>query len=313
LPDPVECRRMRLVRSLFPPPKDLPEAAVAVGNFDGLHRGHQALLARVCSAGGGLAPAMMYFEPLPKTFFQPDKPVPRLLTLRDRLELCREFGLEMVFRLRFNQAFASQSPEAFARDVLAGGARAREVVVGSDFRFGARAAGDVAALREFGQQMGFRVRVVDPVMDAGRRISSSGLRQALGDGDLATAEGLLGRRYRISGRVIRGRRLGRELGFPTVNLRVPEPPALRGVFAVRVSGAGLDGHPAVASLGQRPTVAGKDWLLEVHLFDFNDDLYGRHLGVDFVARLRPEVRFDSLEAMTEQMKLDAEQARGLLD
>ncbi len=288
--------------------------ALAIGNFDGLHRGHRALIDRVVAAGHGQRPGLMCFEPLPRTFFAPERPVARVMKLRDRVRVGRELGLELIAPMRFDAAFSSLSPEAFAADVVARGLRAGRVVVGEDFRFGHRAAGDVDALRTFGRRFGFEVEAVPAVLDpqSARRISSSWLREALGDGDLATAERLLGRPYAISGRVIRGNAIGRTLGFPTANLRVAEPPALSGVCAVRVHGAGLNDHPAVASLGQRPVVAGRDWLLEVHLFDFDGDLYGEHLQVEFVDRIRPELPFDDLAAMTERMHVDADQARRTL-
>lgn len=303
---------MRLVRSL-PARFDRP-LAVAIGNFDGIHRGHRALLAAARSSAPELAPAMMFFEPLPSTFFRPEQPVPRVMKLRDRLDVAGALGIEVAIRCRFDRAFSRLSPETFARDVLAAGCRARRVVVGPDFRFGHRAAGDVALLRELGARHGFDCAVVDTVHDrGGERISSSRLRQALARGDLAEAEELLDRPYAISGRVVRGNRLGRELGFATANLRVAEPPALTGITAVRVDGAGLTRHPGVASLGRRPTVAGRDWLLEVHLFDFDGDLYGRHLRVEFAGFVRHESHFDSLEAMTRQMHDDAARAKALLN
>ena len=305
---------MHLLRRLPLRDDDGRPTALAIGNFDGLHRGHQALVERVVARAPDLRPGLMCFEPLPRTFFAPDRPVPRLMKLRDRVRIGRTLGLELIAPLRFDRAFSSLSPEAFARDVVADGVRAGHVVVGEDFRFGRRAAGDVEALIGFGRRFGFRVETVPAVIDAasGERVSSTALRDALARGDLSAAERLLGRPYSISGRVLRGNRLGRTLGYPTVNLRVAEPPALSGICAVRVQGAGLAGHPGVASLGQRPVVGGRDWLLEVHLFDLDRDLYGRHLVVEFVEWLRPEVHFDDLAAMTEQMHADADAAKRAL-
>jgi riboflavin kinase / FMN adenylyltransferase len=302
---------MRLIRYLNPERDDQPECSVAVGNFDGLHRGHQALLDAACAGGRKLASAVMCFEPLPATFFKPDEPVRRLLTVRDRIDLCRRYGLDRMFLLRFNAEFARQSPERFVRDVLVRGARARRVVVGSDFRFGSRAAGDVAMLAKLGRRYDFEVECIDPVCEDEGRISSSRIRQSLADGDLDLAERLLGRRYAISGRVLRGNELGRTLGFATVNIRPPRPSALHGVFAVEVSGAGLERHPGVASIGVRPTVCGREWLLEAHLFDYDGDLYGRHLNVEFVEFIRAERKFDDVQAMKRQMIADAERARAL--
>ena len=290
--------------------------ALTVGNFDGIHRGHRALIDEAVAAAPELIPAMMCFEPLPMTFFRPDRPVPRVMNLRDRIRIGRCLGLEALVLCRFDRSFSQLSPEDFARDVLAEGCRARRVVVGPDFRFGHRAAGDADRLTELGRRHGFETRVVETITDAadrGERISSSRLRAALADGDLALAERLLGRRYSISGRVVRGKQLGRELGFATANIRVAEPPALTGIVAVRAYGGGLDGHPGVASLGRRPTVAGRDWLLEVHLFGFDGDLYGRHLEIGFEGFIRHELHFDSLEQMTDRMHDDAAEAKRILD
>lgn len=303
---------MRLIRHLHRADPGHGSTAVAVGNFDALHRGHQALIRAAVESGPDLVPALMCFEPLPQTFLSPEQPVPRLLTLRDRVELCRQSGVELLYVLRFDAAFAAQTPKVFARNILARGAQARKVIVGEDFRFGHKAAGGAEDLRAFGEQYAFQVQVIDAVVESGEKISASAIRRALASGDLARAERLLGRKYRISGRVRRGRRLGRDLGFPTVNLRVPEPPALAGIFAVRVHGAGLESHPGVASLGRRPTVAGREWLLEVHLFDSDRELYGLHLAVDFIGYLRPEAHFESLERMKRQMQADAERARAML-
>ncbi len=302
---------MMLIRHL--PAVDERQTAVAIGNFDGLHRGHQALTTRAVAAAPELRPTLLCFEPLPQTLFRPDQPVPRVMKLRDRLRVADALGIEAVAQLRFDPAFAAQSPERFARDVLADGLRARRVVVGEDFRFGHRAAGDVAELRRLGQRFGFEVETVAEIIDPIGRISSTRLRQALAEGDLALAEALLGRRYAISGRVIRGQQLGRKLGFPTANLRVAEPPALSGILAARVRGLGLDQHPAVVSLGRRPTVAGRDWLLEVHLLDFDGSLYGQHLTVEFRGFIRHELHFDSLEAMTARMHADSQRAREILE
>ncbi|QOC23625.1 bifunctional riboflavin kinase/FAD synthetase [Wenzhouxiangella sp. AB-CW3] len=304
---------MRLIRYLNPELDDRPACSVAVGNFDGLHRGHQALLDAACAGGGKLATAMMCFEPLPATFFRPQAPVPRLLNLRDRVGLARDYGLDLMFMLRFNVGFARQSPERFVRDVLVRGANARRVVVGHDFRFGSRAAGDVTMLMKLARRYDFELVCVDAVDDGDERISSSRVREALAVGKLDVAAGLLGRPYAISGRVLRGNELGRQLGFATVNLRPPIPPALHGVYSVRVSGAGLDHHPGVASIGLRPTVDGRDWLLEAHLFDYDGDLYGRHVRVEFVEFIRAERKFEDVDAMKRQMIKDAEKARETLD
>ncbi|MCA1780016.1 MAG: bifunctional riboflavin kinase/FAD synthetase [Xanthomonadaceae bacterium] len=309
---------MKLIRHL-PAADQARPLAIAVGNFDGLHLGHQALIAETVAetvaetpdGTPGFKPAMLCFDPLPRTFFRPDQPVPRVMNLRDKCRFADRLGIELLVLLRFDHEFSSLSPEQFARDVLARDLNAGRVIVGRNFRFGHRAAGDLDDLTRYGRQFGFETCIVDLVSrpdgnapPSDNRISSSLLRQVLARGDLATAERLLGRPYSISGRVIRGKQLGRELGFATANLRVAEPPALTGIAAVRVSGGGLVRHPGVASLGRRPTVAGRDWLLEVHLLDFDGDLYGRHIDVEFVRFIRHEEHFDSLESMTKRMHID---------
>ena len=306
---------MQLIRHLPARLSDARPLALAIGNFDGLHLGHQALLKQAVAAAPACRPALLCFEPLPPSLFDPDNPVPRVMKLRDRVEVAGALGIEVIAQLRFDRAFSKMSPEAFARDVLAHGLNAGQVVIGPDFRFGHKAAGDADAMREFGARFGFETRVLDVITDhdADQRVSSSRLREALARGDLAEAERLLGRRYAISGRVIRGESLGRKLGFATANLRVAEPPAFTGIAAVRVDGAGLSGHPGIASLGRRPTVAGRNWLLEAHLFDFDGDLYGRHLRVGFEGFIRHEEHFDSLDAMTAQMHRDATRAKALLN
>lgn len=306
---------MHLIRHL---PARLPDArrlALAIGNFDGLHLGHQALLAEAAAFAPASRPAMLCFEPLPRTFFAPDQPVPRIMKLRDKIDVAGRLGIQVLAQLRFDRALSMLTPEAFARNVLVRDLKAAQVVIGRDFRFGHKAAGDAAAMVEFGSRYGFETVIAGTVTDgteSSKRISSSRLRDALANGDLALAEQLLGRPYAISGRVIRGRRLGRELGFATANLRVAEPPAFTGIAAVRVDGAGLSGHPGIASLGRRPTVAGRDWLLEAHLFDFHGDLYGRHLRVRFEGFIRHEEHFASTAEMVEQMYRDVEQANALL-
>lgn len=306
---------MQLIRHVPARLSDERRLALAIGNFDGLHLGHQALLNQAVAAAPEHCPALLCFEPLPRTVFAPDNPVPRVMKLRDKVEVAQALGVEVLARLRFDRAFSRLSPEQFARDVVAEGLNAGQVVIGPDFRFGHKAAGDAEAMREFGERFGFETRVLDIVTDddADQRVSSSRLREALARGDLAGAERLLGRRYAISGRVIRGESLGRKLGFATANLRVAEPPAFTGIAAIRVDGAGLSDHPGIASLGRRPTVAGRDWLLEAHLFDFDGDLYGKHLRVQFEGFIRHEEHFDSLDAMTEQMHRDALQAKALLN
>ena len=287
--------------------------SIAIGSFDGLHLGHQALLTACHSAAdaANLATCVLSFHPHPRGFFKPDQAPARLLPLRDKALELSALGIEEAVVLRFNRALASTSAEEFVVQILVKQLHGQHVVVGEDFRFGARRHGDVGLLRALGADLGFGVTAIGAVCADGQRVSSSRLREALKAGDLAKTEALLGRRYRLSGRVRHGQKLGRTLGFPTLNIAMPHDLAARGIFAVEVEG--LDAGPAragVASLGRRPTVEeqGK-MLLEVFVFDWQGDAYGRRVRVTLRQFIRPEVRFDSIEAMTLQMHNDLAQAR----
>lgn len=291
-------------------------SVVCIGAFDGLHLGHQALVrhavGRACALG--LPAVALSFEPLPREFFAADAPPPRLLLRRAKFEGLRAFGADMIGLLRFDARLAAMSADTFVRDVLVGRVAAREVWVGSGFRFGKRRAGDIETLHSLGNELGFVADEIAPVALDGERVSSTRIRAALQAGDFATAIRLLGRPYAISGCVVHGKHLGRTLGFPTANLRFGgKTPALSGIFAARVHGVGAQPWPAVSSLGTRPTVGGVEPLLEAHLFDFDGDLYGRRIEVEFVAKLREEAKFDSLPALVAQMQRDAAQARAALE
>jgi riboflavin kinase/FMN adenylyltransferase len=305
---------MKLQRRLDPPPPGAPAFVATIGGFDGIHRGHLELVRRVReqAAERGARSMLLSFEPLPREYFTPQDPPGRLTSLRERWRLLSRLGLDVFCVLRFSRALQLQSAAEFAAQLARGGIR--RVLVGHDFRAGKGAEGDVEFLRREGARLGFEVEVLEPVCDGSERVSSRGLRQALAAGDLATARRQLGRRYSMVGRVYRGQQLGRTLGFPTANLRLERRRSpLAGIFAVRVKGA-LPGRrvDGVASLGTRPTVGGTVPLLEVHLFDFAGDLYGRELEVEFVARLRDELRFDDVAAMVTRMHQDAAQARAAL-
>jgi len=306
---------MRLIRGL----RNLRErhrgSAVTVGTFDGIHLGHQALIERVVEHGRRLSrPTMMLtFEPMPREHLAPADPPPRLTSCRERLRILARTSLDYVWLLRFCESVRSLPSEAFAR-LLFADLRAPVVVVGHDFRFGRNGEATASMLREAGAAFGARVDIVPPITIDGVRVSSSRIREALARGELRQAERWLGRPYRMSGRVVEGQRLGRRLGFATANLRLERRrPALEGIFAVRVSGAGLTGWPGVASLGTRPTVNGTVPVLEAHLFDYDGDLYGREIEVEFIEKLRDEERFESLDALVEQMHRDAAAARAILE
>jgi len=290
-------------------------SVVCIGAFDGLHLGHRALVRHAVSRARtlGLPAIALSFEPLPREFFAKAAPPPRLTLPRAKFEGLCELGVDRVGLLRFDAALAAMSAENFVRDVLAARLHAREVWVGPGFRFGRDRLGDLQALQSLGAVHGFAAEAIEAVGD-GAPISSTRIRNALASGDFETAARLLGRPYAIGGRVIRGNRLGRTLGYPTANLRFGgKTPPLSGIFAVQVRGVGPDPLPAVASFGTRPTVGGREPLLEAHLFDFDGDLYGRRIQIEFRARLRDEQTFADLPTLVEQMHRDAAQARLLLD
>ena len=295
-------------------------SVVCIGAFDGLHLGHRALVqhARARAQALGLPAVALSFEPLPREFFARDNPPPRLTLPRDRIEGLLALGVDTLGLLRFDAALAAMPAQEFVRRVLAGRLGAREVWIGPEFRFGNRRGGDLAVLQAMGRELGFEAGEIQAVHVHGERVSSTRIREALRGGEFAHAATLLGRPYAIGGRVVRGRQLGRTLGFPTANLRFPKTPALAGIYATRVHGVG-DGPgrdrpwPSVSSFGTRPTVDGVQPLLEAHLFDFDGDLYGRHLEVEFVAKLRDEEKFPDLATLTVQMHRDAEQARRICE
>ena len=284
-----------------------------IGNYDGLHLGHQDVLAGlVRRAQPGEPSLVMCFEPTPREFFHPEEAPARLSSFREKFRQFEASGVDRFLCLRFDRQIAQMEPAAFIRDLLVEGIGVRHLVVGDDFRFGRNRAGDFGTLLAAGRRWGFEVVDTPSYLLDGVRVSSTAVRAALGEGRLEDARRMLGRRYSMSGRVVGGRRLGRTLGFPTANIRLGRRrPPLRGVFAVRVGGLGgrLD---AVASLGTRPTVRGRELLLEVHIFDFAADIYGRRIEVEFVERLRDEQKFEGIEAMTEQVRRDAARAREIL-
>jgi riboflavin kinase/FMN adenylyltransferase len=288
---------------------------LTIGAFDGIHLGHQAMIRQLRAAAQheGVPAALLTFEPTPREYFARGAPPGRLTRLREKVEVLRECGVDRFVCARFNEQLRLLTPEQFVEDIVVGALGARHVIVGHDFRFGRNHGGDVRLLREHGARAGFGVTEVDAVAIGEERVSSSLVRAALDQGDMQRAAQLLGLPYRMTGKVVQGARLGRKLGFPTANLR-PKRRAtpLAGVFAVRVSGCGLQNAPGVASLGTRPAVNGKELLLEAHVFDFAGDLYRQYLQVDFIARLRDERWFPSVDALAVQMREDAAQAREIL-
>jgi len=298
---------------------------LTIGNFDGVHCGHRALLDQLVARARelGLPPAVLTFEPHPREFFDPKNAPTRLATLREKLELLAEAGVEVVMVARFNAAFAALSADAFVEQVLVQSLRARHIMIGDDFRYGAKRAGGFHHLQQKGEELGFRVEAMHSVLQGGERVSSSGVRAALAAGNMDEAARLLGRPYAFDGRVVHGDKRGRQLGFPTANIRVKHNPLpMMGVFAVEVrcqqnvAGGAVDRCAVtgdylkgVANLGVRPTVEGTRPLLEIHLFDYAGDLYGTHLNVRFVRKIRDEMKFSGLDALREQIARDSATAR----
>lgn len=282
--------------------------ALAIGNFDGVHLGHQAILETLIARAKaqGLLPCVMTFEPHPREFFSPQTAPARLTSLREKLEMFEAAGVAHVYLCRFDHEFASRGAQAFMHDILRK-LNASLIMVGNDFRFGADRAGDIPLLKA----AGFDVVSVPDVTIEGERVSSTAIRKALVDGDLDRAAGLLGRPYSLSGHVTHGDKLGRELGYPTANIHMlHDRPPLMGIYAVKLSGIAEVALPGVASLGVRPTTKenGRP-TLEVHLFDFAQQIYGRHVHVIFLKKLRDEEKFPDLEALKRQIAIDEQMAR----
>jgi riboflavin kinase/FMN adenylyltransferase len=307
---------MKLSRDVAGPCLAPGGSVVAIGAFDGLHRGHQALLNEVRQRAQvlGCVPVVVSFEPLPRAYFS-RQPVARLSSVREKLLGFAAAGMQHTLLLRFNQALTAMPAEAFVQRVLVERLNVREVWVGADFRFGHQRAGDVAMLERIGRERGFAACMLRAVLLEGERVSASRVRALLAAGNFGAAAPLLGRPFVIEGKVEYGQRLGRALGFPTANIHLRERVTpVHGIFAVRVGlGEGECSWPGVASLGTRPTVNEvAEPLLEVHLFDFEGDLYGQRMAVEFVAKLRDEMKFDGLDALKEQMRHDARSAREIL-
>ena len=287
---------------------------LTIGSFDGLHLGHREIvrLAAGIASAKSCALSVLSFEPTPAEFFARGEPPARLTCFRERYELLAEMGIDELFCPHFRQINVL-SHDRFSEEVVAGALGAAHVVVGHDFRYGSGRGGTAATLSAAGAALGFGVTVVDAVFLGAERVSSTRIRAALQAGDLATARSLLGRDYTMSGRVVHGRGLGRELGFPTANVNLKRRRApVDGIFAVQVDGLGPSPRNGVASIGNRPTIGGGETLLEVHLFDFDERIYGAYITVRFLARLRSEEKFASIEALERQMHADVAAAKAAL-
>lgn len=283
-----------------------------IGNFDGVHLGHQAVIGQLSEKAAelGLPSLLMFFEPQPQEYFTPEQVPPRLTRLREKLLALRRFSLDRVLMVHFNRRFAAMSAEEFIQSVLVDRLGIRYLVIGDDFRFGRGRGGDFALLQQAGAIHGFEVANMHSFLVDGERVSSTGIRAAMGEGDMARAEKLLGRPYRMAGRVRHGEKRGRTIGFPTANLYLHRRAApVSGVYAVEMFGVHGEPVPGVANVGSRPTVDGSRTILEVHLFDFDRDIYGCYVQVSFLHKLRDERRFDSFELLKAQIHEDARQAR----
>lgn len=308
---------MQLVRHLvdMPHPRLAAGSVVTIGAYDGLHLGHRQLLERVVSSARrrSMPAVLMSFEPTPKEFFSAAKPPARLMRFREKFEELASAGIDVFYCPRFVRAMREIPAADFVRRILIHGLNTRHLVVGDDFHFARRREGGVEHLARAAAALDFELEQVTSVIADGVRVSSTAVREALATGDLKRATTLLGRPYRMSGKIVAGEKLGRKLGYPTANVDLRRrQSAVIGIFAVRVHG--LDGGPrdAVASVGSRPTFNGSKPLLEVHVFDFDGDIYGRYIHVDFIARLRDQQKFDSADELVAQMHVDADNARSIL-
>jgi riboflavin kinase / FMN adenylyltransferase len=306
---------MELVRGLHNISRRHKGCVLTVGNYDGVHLGHQQMIGVLEARAAELrsAATVLVFEPSSKEFIDPDGAPPRLTRWREKFVTLAAQGVDRLVTLHFDECMRALTPRCFVDELIVEKLGVRHMVVGDDFRYGSNAGGTIETLRAAGASHGFGVEQLAPFVVDGVRVSSTAVRERLERADFPGAARLLGRPYRMWGRVVHGRRLGRTLGFPTANLRLMRRKSpVCGILAVWAHG--IDSRPlaGVASLGTRPTVNGIEPLLEVHVFDFSGDLYGHAIEVEFVAKLRDEVKFDSLDAMMVQMKIDGAQARDLL-
>lgn len=303
---------MELIRGLHNLAARHRGCAATIGNFDGVHRGHQAVVTQLADKARalGLPTLLVLFEPQPQEFLRPRAAPARLMRLREKMLALRSLPVDRVLCVRFDARLAALAPEEFIETILVNGVGVRYLVVGDDFRFGRQRLGDFALLQVAGRRHHFELAATATFMLDGERVSSTGVRAALARADFAAAEKMSGRRYAIDGRVVHGDKIGRTLGIPTANVALQRrTPPVAGIFTVEVSGLGATPLPGVASVGTRPTVGGIQMRLEVYLLDFNEDIYGRHVSVAFLHKLRDELRFDSLSGMKQRIEEDIAQAR----
>lgn len=283
-----------------------------IGNFDGVHLGHQAVIGQLAEQGQqlGLPTMAILFEPQPMEFFKPDDVPARLTRFREKLRALSRYSVDWVLCVAFNEVFAAMTAEDFVEQILVKALGIRYLVVGDDFRFGYRRTGDFALLQDKGERFDFHVVNMHTFSIEGQRVSSTRIRDALAAGDLVLAEKLLGRPYRMCGRVAHGDKIGRTLGIPTANIYLHRKVTpVQGIYVVEVFGLDKAPMPGVASVGTRPTVGGTRSLLEIHLFDFDQNIYGRYINIDFLHKLRDEEKYDSVEILKQKILQDIEDAR----
>ncbi len=302
---------MKLIRGLYNLPEPLLASAVTIGNFDGVHRGHQLVIAQLkrVAAAAGLPTVVIIFEPQPIEYFAPGRAPRRLARFREKIAYLKAQRIDYLLCLHFNRELAEKSAEAFVQDILIDSLNTRHLVIGDDFHFGKNRQGNFGFLQQNSERFGFHVDETETLMHGGERVSSTRIRQRIEAGDFETAAELLGRPYSLSGRVAHGQKLGRQLGYPTINIKMGDKTLIvKGIFAVRVKGIDNRVLEGVASIGTRPTVAGVDTILEVYILDFDRDVYGYSVEVEFLHKIRDEKKFDSLEELSENIARDTETA-----
>jgi len=310
---PMNCnRQMKLIRGLHNLRQTLPACAVTIGNFDGIHLGHQHVLSQLTAAAKrlGLPSAVIIFEPQPIEFFAPEKAPKRLTRFREKINYLRTHDIDYLLCLKFDQKLARLEPEAFVKTILLDGMNTKYLLIGDDFRFGKKRAGDFHLLQDFGKRFGFAVENSDTLLIDNTRVSSTRIRECMQNDDFEQAEKLLGRPYTLSGKVAHGKKLGRQLGYPTINIKMGDKTLIvKGIFAVRVKGIDNRELQGVASIGTRPTVNGVDTILEVYILDFDQDVYGYCVDVEFLHKIRDEEKFDSLDELTRHIENDINKAK----
>ena len=302
---------MKLIRGLYNLRSPLPASAVTIGNFDGVHRGHQLVINQLkrVAAEASLPTIVIIFEPQPIEYFAPGRAPKRLSRFREKIAYLKAQEIDYLLCLHFDQRLAEQSAEDFVQLILIGSLNTRHLVVGDDFHFGRNRQGNFEFLRQNSARFGFTVDETETLMVDGERVSSTRIRRCIEQGDFEKAAELLGRPYSLSGRVAHGQKLGRQLGYPTINIKMGDKTLIvKGIFAVRVKGIDNQALEGVASIGTRPTVAGVDTILEVYILDFDRDVYGYSVEVEFLHKIRDEMKFESLEELTENIARDTETA-----